>query len=126
MGVQRNNHRPGEPPSRRETEHLLLIFATNALGHPVTGSGKRVTCDGCGIKLTAQPTAAQQTPVPAEIALKVYGQDVTQVPAGQEPLTYVVCERGVDCLTLAQLADECYARTACFCTAARPCTGRRP
>lgn len=84
----------------------MIKFRTNAVGHPVTESGKPVTCDGCGVVLTTQPGLEQQQPVPDDVAREVYGQ---------EPgvLTYVVCERGADCLTLARLADEFHDRTRC-------------
>lgn len=77
----------------------MITFKTNPAGHPVTESGKPVTCDGCGVVLTSQPGPDQQQPVPDDVALQVYG-------LGPGVLTYVVCERGADCLTLAQLADE--------------------
>jgi hypothetical protein len=90
----------------------VITFRTNPAGHPVTESGRPVTCDGCGIRLTTQPGEAQQTLVPAFIAREVYGRQ-TPPPAGVEPLTYVVCERGVDCFALALLADELYQRARC-------------
>jgi hypothetical protein len=83
-----------------------IVFKTDLHGHPITESGKPVTCDGCGAVLTVQPGPDQQQPVPADVAREVYGQ---------EPgvLTYVVCERGAACFTLAQLGDEMHARTRC-------------
>jgi hypothetical protein len=83
-----------------------IVFKTDLQGHPVTESGKPVTCDGCGVVLTAQPSADQQQPVPADVAREVYGQE----PGG---LTYVVCERGAACFDLARLDDEMHERTRC-------------
>lgn len=91
----------------------MLTFKTNTLGEPVTDSGRPVVCDGCGVKLTSQPGPDQQQEVPPAIARLVYGNDAAQLPAGAVPLTYIVCERGIDCLTLALLADDLYRRTAC-------------
>lgn len=84
----------------------MITFKTNSLGHPVTESGKPVTCDGCGVALTEQPGPDQQQDVPADVAREVYGQ-------GPGVLTYIVCQRGADCLTLAMLADEMYDRIRC-------------
>lgn len=84
----------------------MLTFPTDPNGRPVTDSGKPVTCDGCSVVLTEQPGPEQQQPVPDDVAREVYGQ---------EPgvLTYVVCPRGSDCLTLARLADELHEQTRC-------------
>lgn len=84
----------------------MIAFNTNHAGHPVTGSGKPVTCDGCGVVLTAQPGPGQQQPVPDDIAHRTYGQ-------APGVLTYVVCPRGADCLTLARLADELHENVRC-------------
>ncbi len=85
---------------------IPIIFPTNAAGHPVTHSGKAVTCDGCKVVLTSQPPPEQQRPVPDWITTDVYGK-----PPGS--LNYVVCERGADCFTLAALDDELYQSTRC-------------
>lgn len=92
----------------------MITFNTDQNGHP-TESGSPVTCDGCGTVLTEQPGPDQQMPVPADVARKVYGQ---------EPgvLTYVVCRRGEDCITLALLADELYDCARCRVPG---CTGNR-
>lgn len=84
----------------------MITFKTDPHDRPVTESGKSVTCDGCGVVLTEQPSPQQQRPVPADIAREVYGQK----PGA---LTYVVCPRGDDCFTLAQLADELHDRNRC-------------
>lgn len=107
----------------------MIVFKTDPTGRPVTESGRPVTCDGCGVRLTTAPTEAQQRQVPEELARRVYGQDLAAVlAAGEQPLTYVVCERGIDCSALAELADELYQAAACkdpLCTGdgtlARPC-----
>jgi hypothetical protein len=111
---------------------VLITFKTNRHGHPVTESGQPVTCDGCGIRLTTPPTAEQQQEVPPAVALLVYGEDRRKLAPGVAPITYVVCERGIDCLTLAQLADDLYFRSRCndpLCTGdgtpARPCRSPR-
>jgi hypothetical protein len=93
-----------------------MTFKTNTAGHPVTETGKPITCDGCAVVLTEQPTEAQQTPVPSPIVETVYGQQPGDVH-------YVVCARGIDCLTLALLADELYQRNRCKDTL---CDGRGP
>lgn len=84
----------------------VITFKTDASGRLVTESGKPVTCDGCSAVLTEQPGPDQQRPVPDDIVRDVYGQE----PGS---LTYVVCQRGEDCLTLALLADEMHDRTRC-------------
>jgi hypothetical protein len=83
-----------------------IVFTLDKAGRPVTDSGKPVTCDGCGTRLEAQPSAEQQAPVPDDVARTVYG-------AEPGVLRYVVCERGVDCMTLAQIADELWDRCRC-------------
>lgn len=107
----------------------MITFKTNTRGEPVTESGQPVTCDGCSIRLASPPGEAQQQEVPADVALRVYGEDRARTLAeGGQPLTYVVCDRGVDCMTLAELADSLYEQTRCRdprCTGdgtlARPC-----
>jgi hypothetical protein len=94
---------------------VVITFKTNHLGHPVTESGKPVTCDGCGVVLTRQPGPGQQRPVLDEVARETYG-------AAPGTLTYIACERGADCLTLAELAEELYNHTRCRVSG---CTGDR-
>lgn len=107
----------------------MITFKTNTRGEPVTESGRPVTCDGCGARLTSQPGPDQQQEVPPALARQVYGEDRdTVVAAGDQPLTFIVCDRGTDCLTLALLAEELYRASRCrdpLCTGdgtlARPC-----
>lgn len=99
-----------------------ITFDLNPAGQPMTTSGKRVTCDGCGVELGSQPTPEQQAPVPASIAQTVYGR-------GPGELVYVACKRGVDCLTLAVLDDELHASNMCKapgCNGDRCDVGRLP
>ncbi len=84
----------------------MSLFLIDEHGHPVTVSGNPVTCDGCGTVLTEPPGPDQQEPVPDDVARVTYGQ-----PPGV--LTYIVCRRRGDCLTLARLADELYERVRC-------------
>jgi hypothetical protein len=94
------------PENERSRKPEMITFKTDHLGHPVTESGKPVTCDGCGTVLTEQPGPDQQAPVPDDLAHDVYGK---------EPgvLTYIVCPRGAECLHLAQHADEMYDKARC-------------
>jgi hypothetical protein len=108
---------------------VSITFKTDPAGRPVTESGRPVVCDGCGVRLTSQPRPEQVQQVPPAIARQVYGENREQTVAeGGQPLVYVVCDRGVDCLTLALLADDLYRRTRCrdpLCTGdgtlAHPC-----
>lgn len=128
------------PPSPQLYEEIRAAFARLAGQHPVgpdavyrvrggsqdgpvrggavmgeqyarTGSGKPVLCDGCGAPVLAgYDVAGQVWPIPADLAISVYGR---------ADLVYIVCPPPAagggfnPCVDLARLADEWYEAIRC-------------